>query len=350
MARRKDTGGIKFLERALQLSPDHIEAHMVLAEILLSSGSYQDGFREYEWRWRSPEFIKRIRPFSQPLWDGQPLQGKIILLYAEQGFGDTIQFVCFIQDVLNIGGIVVLEVQPALHRLLAQLEGIHSHCLRQGIDPLPSFEVHCPLMSLPRLLGTTINSIPSPVSLSGVSSNISHLPVSSFEHLRVGLVWAGNPAHKRDSFRSLPLSSLLPLWNITGTIMISLQKNVPGSDLSTLSGLTMECPLQSHYDFLDTANAIRSLDLVIAVDTAVAHLAASMDKPVWLILPDSADWRWGMHGETTPWYPTMKLFRHAESIPRENLVTTIATELNRFVETRLNIQQANMNRAEARSH
>ena len=330
MARAKDAAGIKFLERALQLNPDHIEAHWILAEILLSFGSYQRGFREYEWRWRSLEFSKRVRPFNQPLWDGKPLHGKVILLHAEQGYGDTIQFVRFIQDVVRLGGFVVLEVPSLLHRLLASLDGVHL-CLRHGIDPLPPFDVHCPLMSLPHLLGTEITSIPPPVSLPIAPGKTAlRMTDGSIPPLRVGLVWAGNPEHKRDAFRSMPLSSLLPLRDVTGVTMVCLQKNVPASDISTLSDFAMECPLADCNDFLDTANVICNVDLIVSVDTSVAHLAASMGKPVWLILPEDADWRWGMCGETTPWYPTMRLFRHAPDNARAKLVTHLVEQLNEF--------------------
>jgi tetratricopeptide (TPR) repeat protein len=324
MARQRDPSGIELLERAIQIDPNHFEAHYALAEVLLATGFYERGFQEYEWRWNSPDLSKSVRYFSQPMWDGQPLNGRAILLHAEQGFGDTIQFVRFIKDVVRLGGVVLLEVQPGLYRLLAQLEGVQS-CLRQGIDMLPSFDVHCPLMSLPYLLGTTIDSVPSPVSLTAVrndSSNVDQAP-----SLRVGVVWAGNPEHKRDSFRSVPLSSLSPLWEVVGVTMVSLQKNVPRSDLPMLLGLAMECALEGCQDFLDTAAVIRGLDLIIAVDTAVAHLAASTGKHVWLILPQAADWRWGMWGDTTPWYPTMRLFRHETT--REELVARLAAELKR---------------------
>ena len=322
MARQNNPGGIDFLERALQLDPTHFEAHHVLAEMLLSIGFYERGFQEYEWRWRSPELSKSIRPFSQPMWDGQPLDGKVILLHAEQGFGDTIQFVRFIPDVVRLGGVVLLEVQPGLYRLLADLDGVQS-CLQQGIDALPPFDVHCPLMSLPYLLGITIDSIPSPVSLTAVRNDTSNN--DGARSFRVGLVWAGNPKHKRDRFRTVPLSSLLPLWEVDGVTMVSLQKVVPADDLPMLSGLAMECALEGRQDFLETAEVIRGLDLVIAVDTAVAHLAASIGKQVWLILPEAADWRWGMWGEITPWYPTMRLFRHTAT--REELVARLAGEL-----------------------
>lgn len=329
LTRRKNSNGVQYLERALELDPDHIDAHVVMAEIRLTLGDYERGWREFEWRWRWPEFADRVRSFTQPMWNGQPLNQQVILLHSEQGYGDTIQFVRYIREVMRLGGTVILEVQPLLYRLLKEVPGVHA-CLRQG-DSRPQFDVHCPLLSLPHVLGAKPDSLPPPIELRATCGTGTHLKSSGPDQfLRVGLVWAGNSKHKRDSFRSMPLPLLLPLREVPGVTFLSLQKEIPNHDLDALSNFPIEQALTSCEDFLDTAGVIDSLDLVIGVDTSVAHLAASMGKPVWLMLPEAADWRWGLEGEQTQWYPTMRLFRQTAEDGRTGLVSCVLTALCRF--------------------
>ncbi|RZU39402.1 tetratricopeptide repeat protein [Edaphobacter modestus] len=331
--RRKDKGGVEFLDRAIKLDPDHIDAHVARAVILLSEGDYELGWPEFEWRWRLPEFSARVRPFTQPLWEGQSLDRRVILLHAEQGYGDTIQFVRYVKDIVRLGGVIVLEVQSLLYRLLKQIPGVQA-CLRQGIDPLPNFDLHCPLMSLPNVLGTRLDSIPPPVELTAVAKDEIFLkPFQRLEALKVGIVWAGNPKHTRDTFRSIPFQMLLPFRELSGVTFVSLQKDVPNCDVIAASTFPMQRPLLSCEDFLDTARVIDTLDLVIGVDTSVAHLAASMGKPVWLMLPESADWRWGLEGEGTPWYPTMRLFRQTAKDGWADLVNRVLTDLAKISRT-----------------
>ncbi len=329
MARRGDPAGSAYLDQAIHLAPDHVEAHVVLAEILLSAGDYPRGWQEYEWRWRKPEFLTRTRPFVQPMWRGDPLNGRVILLHAEQGYGDTIQFTRFIDDVVRLGGVVLLEVQSALYRLLQHLPGVHQ-CFRQGVDPLPAFDVHCPLMSLPGLLGTTIESLPLPTPLAFHDTHSSPLPTPVERPLRIGLVWSGNPQHTRDAFRSIPLRQFLPLSEVPGVLFVSLQKNSGTNDQDALSPspIPMSYPLRECEDFLDTSNVIADLDLILSVDTAVAHLAASIGKPVWLLLPQAADWRWGFSGEKSPWYPSIRLLRQTPECRPSELIARVAKELS----------------------
>jgi Tfp pilus assembly protein PilF len=328
MTRRKRKDGIELLDRALELDPAHVQAHITLAQILLTLGNYSRGWNEYEWRWRSSEFANGIRSFVQPTWNGEPLNGKVILLYAEQGYGDTIQFSRYVQQVVSLGGKVVLEVQPLLYRLLKDLPGV-TICLRQGIDPLPYFDLHCPLMSVPHRIQTEGDCIPSPVALPSIRRREGF--ATNSQSMKIGLVWAGNPAHKRDALRSIPLRTLLPLREISRLTFVSLQKKIPHCDADVVSDFLMEQPLLVCNDFLDTAEAIAGLDLVITVDTAVAHLAASIGMPVWMMLPEAADWRWGLEGETTAWYPTMRLFRMTAEEGWECVVRRIYERLNHLV-------------------
>ncbi len=190
LSRQGDCRALTFFDRAIALAPNNADAHIALAVCLLSFGDYKRGFAEYEWRWRSPPFSKQHRQYDEPLWDGSPLLGKTILLHAEQGLGDTLQFVRFLPQVARLGGTILLLVQPQLFRLYESLEGIHA-CLRQGVDPLPAFEVHCPLLSLPAVLGTQLQTIPEPIDLRAVVGVGQQRPLKTV--LNVGLSWAGNP-------------------------------------------------------------------------------------------------------------------------------------------------------------
>jgi len=304
MLRRRDRAGIGYLERAIALEPNHAEAHATLGEMLLAFGEYERGWREYEWRWQRPGLAARKRNFHQPVWNGQALEGRVILLHAEQGCGDTIQFARYVAQVQGRSGRVILEVQEGLHSLLGAIPGV-SQCLRQGIDPLPEFDVHCPLMSLPLALGTA-QPMPQPVR---IPLSFAQAPGAEKQLLRIGLVWSGNPQHIRDTFRSMPLRNLHRLRELPDAVFTCLQKVVTENDEDAVREFPMSCPLTPDGDFLETARTIDQLDLIISVDTSVAHLAASMGKPVWLLLPEVADWRWGVEGERTVWYPSMTLFR-----------------------------------------
>lgn len=304
MLRRRDRAGIGYLERAIALDLNHAEAHATLGEMLLAFGEYERGWKEYEWRWRRSALAAHKRIFHQPAWEGQPLEGRAILLHAEQGYGDTIQFARYIPEVTGRGGRVILEVQDGLHRLFSGLPGV-SQCVREGLDPLPDFDVHCPLMSLPLVLGTA-HPVPNPVS---IPLSFASAASAQKHPLRIGLVWGGNSKHIRDAFRSMPLRALAPLRELPNAVFTCLQKAVTENAEGMVREFPMSCPLTPEGDFLETARIIGQLDLIMSVDTSVAHLAASMGKPTWLLLPEVADWRWGVEGESTVWYPSMTLFR-----------------------------------------
>lgn len=295
-------------ERGLALDPASPGALYNLALARLRNGEFPRGWREHESRWVFEELHLRRRNFRAPLWRGEPLNGKTILLHAEQGLGDTIQFARFVPLVAARGGRVILEVQPPLLRLLQSLPGVDS-ILPRGAE-LPAFDCHCPLMSLPLALGTTLETIPSAEGY--LSAEPEPHCVAPSENLRVGIAWAGNPQHKGDATRSMPLEALAPLAGVPGLSLISLQK---GAGIEQLAPLKDRLPIQdaasAHADMLETAALVRALDLVLSVDTSIAHLAGAMAKPVWIMLPWIADWRWMEERSDSPWYRSARLFRQS---------------------------------------
>jgi tetratricopeptide (TPR) repeat protein len=296
-------------ERAIQLQPDNAEAHWNRALALLSQGDYREGWQEYEWRWKRRGH--ELRRFEQPTWDGSPLQGRTILLHAEQGIGDTLQFVRYAPLVKHRGGKVLLECQTELVRLLRTCEGVDDVIARG--TALPEFDVHAPIMSLPRILDTTIENLPAQLPYLAANADRllelrSALDVSS--KLNVGIVWRGNPAHQNDRFRSLRPTQLLPLAQLPGVRLYSLQKGVGREELAALTTPSNIVDLaDSLEDFYDTAAVVANLDLVIGCDTSVVHLAGALAVPTWVLLSAAADWRWLQTRTDSPWYPNVKLFR-----------------------------------------
>ncbi len=308
-------------DRAIALNPDFIEAYWNKALNYLLMGDLKNGFAEYEQRFQWSKFIEQNPPrnFTQPRWDGTPLDGKTILLYAEQGMGDTIQFIRYVSFVAQQGGHIILECHPPLVNLLQTIPHIEQ-IIPYG-TPLPAFDVHAPLMSLPHILGTTLETIPADVPYLPVANGECRLPhdegqATSAEseiyqsHLKIGFVWDGNSQNPYNRSRTCPLELLLPLAQISGVILYSLQKEPKPEDIALLQAHPEVQDLRSRLDnFTDTAALIQQLDLIIAVDTAVAHLAGALGKPTWLLLPFAPDWRWMCDRADTPWYPTMRLFR-----------------------------------------
>ncbi|MGA7936907.1 MAG: tetratricopeptide repeat protein [Kovacikia sp.] len=303
-------------QRTIQLEPDYPEAHKNLGHALLLTGDLTHGFAEYEWRWRQKNWCPR--PFAPPLWDGSSLGGKTILLHAEQGMGDTIQFIRYAALVKDQGGRVVVECPPPLLRLLETASGIDQLIVQN--TQLPEFDTHAPLLSLPYILGTNLATVPAqvPYLLSreagadfkmGVAQCRTRPETSHSSSLQVGIVWAGNPQHKNNRHRSCGLDWFRPLLDVPAVRFFSLQKGRAAADLQAAPELPIQDLSAQLHDFADTAAAIAQLDLVITVDTAVAHLAGALGKPVWTLLSFSPDWRWMLNQETSPWYPTMRLFR-----------------------------------------
>ena len=291
--------------RALALEPAHANAHVNLGMTRLLKGDFA-GLRDYEWRWRTKD-APAARDYGAPQWRGEPLSGATILLHAEQGFGDTIQFVRYARLVAARGGKIVLEVPAPLARLLARLPEAAA-VIRAG-EPVPPVAFHAPLLSLPLLCGTDLATVPADVPYLSADPALTQPWRERFAARpgrRVGLAWAGRPSHPRDRERSLAPEALAPLGEVPGLAFVSLQPRAGGMRLPPLA---IDDAAPSFADFADTAAAIMALDLVVTVDTAVAHLAGALGKPVWVLLAAVPDWRWLIGRGDSAWYPAMRLFR-----------------------------------------
>jgi tetratricopeptide (TPR) repeat protein len=296
-------------EQALCLNPDDADAHLNLAYSWFFRGDFEAAWPEYEWRWKRRGFSQPS--FGQPTWDGTSIHGQTILVFAEQGMGDTLQFIRYAPLVKCLGARVLVQCQGPLLRLLATCRGI-DRLVREG-NPLPHFDVQVPLLSLPRIFGSNLTNIPATIPYLHVDRELcSHWQreLSSHEVFKVGIAWQGSPEHQRDRRRSVHLRKFEPLAGVPGVRLVSLQKG-PGRDQLPLmvDRLNILDTADRLDDFADTAALLVNLDLVITVDTAVAHLAGALGIPVWVVLPFDADWRWLLDREDTPWYPTMRLFR-----------------------------------------
>lgn len=297
--------------RSVAADPAYAEGHFNLGFSLLRSGRWAEGWREYEWRRHPRVSSGKVRDFSQPQWDGSPGAGTV-LIHAEQGLGDTIQF-CRYASLAAQRVRVVLEVQRPIKALLSGLPGVK--VIAAG-DPLPDFASHCPLLSLPGLLGTTPESIPAPIPyISADPARIARwrerLPPGRF---RIGVVWQGSPAYKGDHLRSATLAAFEPLARLPGVTLISLQKGAGTEQLNALPSKMAVARLGEDFDagpdaFLDAAAVISCLDLVVGVDTALLHLAGALGCPAWLALSSYPHWCWLDKGEATAWYPSLRLFR-----------------------------------------
>jgi tetratricopeptide (TPR) repeat protein len=323
----RDHEALASFERAIALKPHLAEAHWNKALLHLSRGDYKAGWPGYEWRWQRAG--ARPRDFAQSQWRGEDLRGKTILLHAEQGFGDTIQFARYIPMVAARGAKIILEVPQALMPLLAGIAGVTAMVARGAA--LPPFDLHCPLMSLAGAFGTRLATIPADmpylhVPLERIEAWRTRLPKT--ERLRVGLAWSGKPSHANDHNRSLSLSQLALLLAVPGIEFISLQREYRDADLAALEDFPALRRLDdSLADFADTAAAIAQLDLVIAVDTAVAHLAGALGKPLWLLLPFMVDWRWLIGRKNSLWYPGAKLFRQPKIGDWDSVIARLCGEI-----------------------
>jgi Flp pilus assembly protein TadD len=311
---------------AVHREPLNPHAHWELCTTLLSQGDYTRGWPEYEWRWKLNDFTTPASRFDRPVWDGSPLKGRRILLHAEQGFGDIIQFVRYAPLVARRGGKVLLGCPKALRPLLGGLSGV-TQILNSRVD-LPPFDLHAPLMSLPAIFRTTLESVPADVPYLTPPAGTFLLDDADNTRLNVGIVWAGEASHRDDANRSMPLDFFQPLVEMPSVRWHSLQVGPRVSDLHRLQRADKVIDVGSRLrDFADTARAIAQLDLVISVDTAVAHLAGALAKPVWTLLPFAAEWRWMIGREDSPWYPTMRLFRQRSPGDWQGLVSRVRREL-----------------------
>jgi len=295
---------------ALALDAGFADAEFGVAQVLLAQGDYTAGWRHYEARWRVPYRVSNFRNrLPEPQWQGEPLDGRTILLHYEQGLGDTLQLLRYVPMVVARGGKVLLLVQPPLQPLLPDWPGV-TRCGSPA--ELPDFDLHCPLFSLPAAFGTTVSTIPTPIPyLHADTSRVAHWRERLGEHggLRVGLVWAGNSSHVADGQRSIPLPLLAPLLDKPGTRLFSLQRDLRPGDADWLARHNIPALGEALDDFADTAAALSAMDLLLSVDTSVAHLAGALGLPAWLLLRAAPEWRWAGQGDASAWYPTIRLLR-----------------------------------------
>jgi tetratricopeptide (TPR) repeat protein len=313
-------------ELAVEREPECAGARYNLALTRLRLGHWEQGWPGYEARWKFREVHRSPRVFSQPRWQGETLNGRRILLHAEQGLGDTIQFCRYAAMVATRGGHVILQVQAPALRLMQSLPAVRAGLVETallGTNPAefgPKLDLECPLMSLPAIFGTTVETVPSPGAYLFADPYLAaekrvQLPSLGPQdprgaQFRVGVAWAGNPRYKADRQRSVQLATLLPLLRTRGISWIALQKGPAAEQLAALPGdVSVFDGSSNDRDLADTAALIATLDLVITTDTCIAHLAGAMGKPVWILLSHLSDWRWMQRTETTPWYPTAQLFR-----------------------------------------
>jgi tetratricopeptide (TPR) repeat protein len=331
---------IEHFEEALRLRPGDPDAHFHLATTLLALGSFERGWHEFEWRWLTTPPKAALREFRHVLWTGEDVSRRAVLLHAEQGLGDTLQFCRYAPLVAARSRKVFLEVPPELARLLeGSMAGDNLAVIKQtagfpGTSGLPEFDYHCPLLSLPRILGavpTDAGAVPylrtDPAQTQSWVRRLSGLAGK-----KVGLVWAGRPGYPVDRRRSMALPQFAPLAGITGISFVSLQKGEPARQaVSPPPGMALYDPTVDLHDFADTAALVMALDLVIAVDTAPAHLAGALGKPVWLLNRFDNCWRWRSGRDDTAWYPTMRMFRQPRPGDWDSVVAAVAAELARLV-------------------
>ena len=316
--------------RALALTPAFAQAHWNLALALLAQGDYAEGLSEYEWRLRLAELGGRAPRLPLPRWQGEDLRGKTLLLTAEQGIGDALQFVRFAPHVAERGARVVVQARGELRPLLATAPGVAATV--GSDDALAACDFELPLLSLPHRLGLGIDEVrptgrylQSDASRSGIVASI--LAQHGGATRRIGVAWAGAAHHRNDKRRSMPLAALAALFSLPGVAWYSLQKGTAAAELARLDATRDVVPLEADCDFAHTAALVDALDAVVTVDTSIAHLAGALGKPVCVLLPYAPDWRWGIAGERTPWYPTARLFRQASIADWQTVVASVRDAL-----------------------
>ena len=323
---------IATFERVLAVRPDDAEARFNSSFAYLLAGDYERGWREYEWRWEALRAKLPSEASAKPLWLGeQDVAGRTVIVYAEQGYGDAIQMARYVPLLAARGAEVVIGCAPALEALLRTVPGVRA--VFSSKEPPLAFDYHVPIMSLPRAFGTTMASIPSQVPYLHAAEPAVDAWRARLAALgnrrKVGLVWAGNPKHRRDRARSIPIERFAPLLAATQCSFLSLQKEAAGASLAALDprGERVLDYTSELGAFADTAALICALDLVISADTAIAHLAGALGKPVWILLPFGPDWRWMRERSDSPWYPSARLFRQPASGDWSAVIQAVAAAL-----------------------
>ena len=325
----RDDVAMKKYDQALEIDPDYVDCHGDRSLLLLRNGNLEEGFPEYEWRWRLSN--NPPRGFKQPLWDGSDLTGKTILLHQEQGFGDMIQFARYVPLVKEKGGTVLIECQPELLRLFETLEGVD--LVVSSDAPLPDFDVAAPIITLAKIFGTTLESIPNTVPYVRAPEQQNFVLSPHSGTVSVGICWAGKPTHKNDRNRSCSFVDFMDLTAVPDTTFFSLQKGDAISEYNERAGGILIADVGSKMnDFADTAMVLEQLDVLITVDTSIAHLAGAMGRPVWVLVPFAPDWRWLLDRNDSPWYPSMRLFRQTETGNWAPVFKQVEEELRKLTE------------------
>ncbi len=330
LALDRNTEAVALFRRAVALDPDQVQARFGEALALLALGRFAEGWAAYEGRWTDPRFREGMRDYDMPRWTNAPgtsAEGQTLLLHAEQGLGDTIQFVRYAALVRRLGARVVLEVQAPLVKLL---RGLADQVVAEG-DALPPCDAHCPLMSLPLAFRTELLSIPVSIPYLHADPQLRaawRVALGESTRPRVGIAFSGSPEHPEDALRSIPVSALLPLLALPEVEFHVVQKDITDTDLAALrQAIGIRVHSAALTDFAETAALLSLLDLVISVDTSVAHLAGAMGLPVWVLVQSSADFRWLRGRDDSPWYPTARLFRQARPNSWDSVLGAVAEAL-----------------------
>jgi len=333
---------IPYYQKAITLKPDYAQAHFSLALAYLVSGDFKHGLEKYDWRWAS--YNDAPKKFNKPLWDGADLTGKTIYVYAEQGLGDTFQFIRYLKLLKEQGATVIFETQKPLKDILQHVPYIDKLTI-QGQKDLPHFDTYIPLMSIPRIMGTDLTSIPAEIPYIFADPVLVDYWKEALSHdtnFKIGICWQGNPDYRTAALRhavaakSMNAATFAPLAQVPGVSFYSLQKVTGEKQLNDLpEGFVVHAFTQNfdeeHGRFMDTAAVIQNLDLMITIDTSICHLSAALGKPVWLLLPNPADWRWMLDRLDSPWYPNMRLFRQETPGDWQGLMMTVCGALEQYV-------------------
>ena len=316
--------------RAITIQPEFPDAHFNLGMLLLRLGRYPEGFRECEWRWRTSRFTPFRSP--HPLWDGQPLSGTL-LIHSEQGAGDAIQFARFLPIAARLCDRLIFFCPENLFPIFENLPGV-AELRGPGDIRISEFRAYLPLLSLPTVLGTTLETIPASVPYLSPSPRSFEIgpPAIETPRLKVGITWAGSPTHQNDRHRSCRLADLEPLFHLPGLAFYSMQVGPQSAELEMpgpWAGQVVDVGRRLS-DYAETAAALGQLDLLISVDTSVLHLAGAMSRPVWGLISERSDWRWLIDRQETPWYPTVRLFRQDRLGDWSGIVHRLAAELADF--------------------
>jgi tetratricopeptide (TPR) repeat protein len=328
-------------EETLRLQPHAVEAHYNVATTMLLLGRMAEGWKEFEWRWQLEGMLPYRRKFREPQWQGEDLTGRTLIVHDEQGFGDTLHFCRYIPLLAARGAKIVFECHPELLKTMRlsfaheQLEIIPRVPSFPGTEGLPEADYQVPLLSLPYLFGTRLDTVPAatpylradPAESRRWQDRLAHLP-----RPRIGLIWAGRPTHAQDPDRSIRLAQLAPLAGIPGVSFVSLQKGDAAAQIATApAGLAVHDFTAELADFADTAAFLGAIDLVITVDTAMAHLSGALGKNVWMMNRYMPDWRWMLRREDSPWYPTMRMFRQSKAREWDSVIARLADALRIYV-------------------